>query len=478
MQSADLRDKRLEKRLNSLLDSLSKSSTASIPAACNDRAEMVAAYRFFDNEKVEFENVLEPHIDATCRRVAKQSVVLLVQDTTELDLTRPAAQMQGTGPLHQGKRRGALLHPLIAFTTDGTPLGTVYAEAWAREARTDKAKQSANKRRVACNQKKLCEKETYRWLETAQQCQTIKAECPETQLIMVADRESDITEVIDYCNSQDDFDWVIRGGVDRILSKSSQREASVKVRDELLRGKTRFEKQMPIRSRVSWGSPSLKQHPSQADRDARAITCTVHAAQVCLNDPRRDASERNPDGVTVNAVLVSEVDPPEGVQAVQWLLLTSLPIRGKKQIESIIDHYEKRWVIELYFKVLKSGCKIESRRFEHMDRFLPALALYMIIAWRSLYVCRLSRTHEDSSCELIYEKAEWQGVWQMVKRSPPPKRVPRLMEMTKIVAQLGGYVNRKNSGPPGPQTMWLGLQQMHTIAQCWLTFGPGAKTCV
>ena len=135
-------------------------------------------------------------------------------------------------------------------------------------------------------------------------------------------------------------------------------------------------------------------------------------------------------------------------------------------------------MIELYFKVLKSGCKIESRRFEHMDRFLPALALYMIIAWRSLYICRVSRAHEEASCELVYTKEEWQSVWQIVKRKTPPKRPPRLMEMTKLVAQLGGYVNRKKTGPPGPQTMWLGLQTMHTIANCWLTFGPGAKTCV
>lgn len=475
MQSADLRDKRLERRLIGLLDSLSKSSTASIPAACNDRTEMVAAYRFFDNEKVEFENVLEPHIDATCRRVAKQKVVLLVQDTTELDLTRPQSQMQGAGPLHQGKRCGALLHPLVALTTDGTPLGTAYAQAWSREK---KPKLTANKRRVACNQKSLSEKETYRWLETAEQCQAIKADCPATQLIMVADRESDITEVIDYCNSQDDFDWVIRGGVDRILSKTSKSEASIKVCDELLQGKIRLQKEMSIRSRVSWGSASLKQHPSQADRDAREITCTVHAGKVSLNDPRRDPTQRKTAGVSVNAVLVSEVDPPKGVQAVEWLLLTSLPIGSVKQIEAIIDHYEKRWVIELYFKVLKSGCKIESRRFGHIDRFLPALALYMIIAWRSLYICRISRTHEDSSCELIYQKSEWQSVWRLVKRSQPPKRPPKLIEMTKIVAQLGGYVNRKNSGPPGPQTMWIGLQRMHDIASCWNAFGPGAKTCV
>ncbi len=124
-----LHDKRLEKRLIKLLDPLSHNSTASIPTACTDRAEMVAAYCFFDNEKIEFESVLAPHIDATGERVAQQSVALLVQVTTELDLTRPTSKMYGAGSLHSGRRCGALLHPLMAFTTDGTPLGTLYAEA-------------------------------------------------------------------------------------------------------------------------------------------------------------------------------------------------------------------------------------------------------------------------------------------------------------------------------------------------------------
>ena len=174
LRTADLRDKRLERRFVKLLDSLSHCSTASIPTACTDRAEMVGAYRFFDNEKVDFENVLAPHIDASHQRVARQDVALLVQDTTELDLTRPEQQMQGTGPLHQGRRCGALLHPLLAFTPDGTPLGTVYAEAWSREARTEQPKLSANQRRVACNQKPLSEKETHRWLLAAKQCRRSK----------------------------------------------------------------------------------------------------------------------------------------------------------------------------------------------------------------------------------------------------------------------------------------------------------------
>ena len=193
-----------------------------------------------------------------------------------------------------------------------------------------------------------------------------------------------------------------------------------------------------------------------------------------LNDPRRGHRE----GVTVNALLVREVRPPKNVQPIEWVLLTNLSANTRQQAEQLIDYYLQRWMIELFFKVLKSGCNIESRRFEHIDRFMPSLALYLIIAWRSLYICRVSRAHSEVSCELVYSESEWQSVWQIVRRTQPPKKPPNLLEMTRIVAELGGYVNRKSSGPPGPQSMWLGLQQMHLITTCWRTFGPGAKTCV
>jgi hypothetical protein len=435
---------------------------------------MVAAYRFFDNEKIEFENVLAPHIDATCARVAQQPVALLVQDTTELDLTRPVSKMQGTGPLHSGRRNGALLHPLVAFTTDGTPLGTLYAQAWSREDKTGQPKLSTNARHVANHQTPIEEKESYRWLETAKQCAELKSQCPDTQLVMVADRESDIVDVLDYCTQQTDFDWVIRGGMKRILAKSDKSEPSVPIVDQLREGKVRLEKPVSIRGRESWGSNQIKHRIGQADREAREASIAVRCGTVNLNDPRRQAG-RKPEGIKVNAVLASEINPPKDTPPVQWLLLTSLPIRTKKQLEAVIEYYEKRWMIELYFKVLKSGCRIEARRFEHIDRFLPALALYMIIAWRSLYVCRVSRTHKESSCELVYSAAEWKSVWQIVKKKKPPAKPPRLLQMTKIVAQLGGYVNRKTAAPPGPQSIWIGLQRMHDFATCWLSFGPDAK---
>ena len=180
LQSVDLRDKRLEKRMLSLLQTLSKSSSASIPAACEDRAEMEAAYRFFDNDKVDLESVLAPHIAATYARVARQKVALLVQDTTELDLTRPTTEMEGAGPLQHGRRSGALLHLTHAFTTDGTPLGTVCAEAWTREKRAKKstkkkpAKRTASAKRVDTAKRPFEEKESVRWLQTAQHCVDIQ----------------------------------------------------------------------------------------------------------------------------------------------------------------------------------------------------------------------------------------------------------------------------------------------------------------
>jgi hypothetical protein len=309
-QDADLLDKRLELRFRTLLDSLSKASTASIPAACNDRAEMVAAYRFFDNKKVQFENVIAPHIDSTYRRIERQKAVLLVQDTTELDLTRPHSEVEGVGPLHHGNRCGALLHLLHAFTTDGTPLGTVAAETWVRDQKPAEPapKRGASEQRMLIKNTPFEEKETYRWYTTAQHCAEVKSHVPETQLIMLADRESDITEVIDLCRLQSNFDWIIRSDASRILNKDRKADPSVAVRDALRKTKPLFQRELDIRERHSWGSATVKHRPGKADRRSRLVSVTVHSGRVTLNDPRVG----KPEGVSVNAVLVREAKPTSG----------------------------------------------------------------------------------------------------------------------------------------------------------------------
>src|SRR3954470_9347642 len=125
--TADLDDERLDRRFELLLSALGERPNLSIPAACGGHAEMTAAYRFFDNAKVTFAKVLQPHADRTVRRLAEQAVGLLVQDTTEADVTRTEREVRGAGEL-DGVRRGFLVHTMHAFTPEGTPLGTVWAE--------------------------------------------------------------------------------------------------------------------------------------------------------------------------------------------------------------------------------------------------------------------------------------------------------------------------------------------------------------
>ena len=173
--------------------------------------------------------------------------------------------------------------------------------------------------------------------------------------------------------------------------------------------------------------------------------------------------------VTVNVVLVREINPPAGDEPVEWILVTTIPINITDNVRNIIQYYTVRWMIEVLFRTLKSGCRVEARRFEHVDRLLPCVAIYLIVAWRTLMVCRMGRSCPDIDCEAIFEPEEWKAVYVAIHQRKPPEEPPRLEEMVRLVGQLGGWVNRPNrKDPPGVQTIWLGLQRMHDLAWAWM----------
>lgn len=477
MKTADLKDKRLNDRLCEVLSQLASRPTASIPAACGGRAEMTAAYRLFANEKAGFDNLLRPHIEATRERIAGEPAVVLVQDTTEVDLTRPERQVAGAGPLDSGSRRGALLHELHAFTPDGTPLGTVMATAWAREEESVGASKLTRAERAAMP---IEAKESYRWVTTLQTARRYAAELPAIHMICVADSEADIYEYLVAATSAPQAgDWIIRACQDRAIEAAEREEAPGKLlRAHVLGQPALFRQTIQVRGRRA--KVACETRGRRQPRQSRKTTVEVRAAQVTLRPPGRP--DRKLPATTVNAVLVVEVDPPPGEEPVEWLLLTSLPIGDAEAVRQVVQFYCVRWMIEVFFRVLKSGCRVEERQFEYMDRLLACLAVYLIVAWRTLYVCRLGRSCPDVSCEAVFEPAEWKSVWKIVRREDPPSKPPSLGTMVRLVAQLGGYVNRKRDDPPGPQTIWIGLQRMHDFALCWEMFGPEIKnrtpTCV
>jgi hypothetical protein len=467
MKTSDLKDKRLDDRLREVLSQLAARPVASIPAACGGQAETAAAYRFFDNEKVTFDNVLEPHRAATRQRLAEQEVAILAQDTTEIDLTRPGEQVEGAGPLDGNARHGALLHLLAAFTPDGTPLGALAAQTWVRDEVAVRLTSLTRAQRAATP---LIDKESYRWVETLQQAQAIAKGLPQTRLICVADSEADIYELLVAGQTESSsVHWIVRACQNRAVVGGEQ--AAAYIREQALAQAVLFTQTIKVRGRQP--KVSCETRGRRQPRESRTAQVEIRAASVRLRPPYRPDQKLPEIGVQV--VLVREIAPPPGDEPVEWLLLTSLPAGDAEQARQVIQYYCTRWMIEILFRTLKQGCRIEHRRFEHIDRVLPCLALFLIVSWRTLYVCRLSRSVPDISCEAVFEPSEWKAVYRVVRRQHPPSQPPPLAEMVRLIAQLGGYVNRPRKDPPGPQTVWMGLQRMHDFALCWDLFGPEAK---
>jgi len=466
LATVDLGDERLDARFESLLSALGNRPNLSIPAACRGRAEIKAAYRFFDNDKVTFDQVLRPHIDRSLERVAEQKVALLVQDTTEADLTRPEQQVAGVGTL-DGSRQGLLLHAMQAFTPAGVPLGTVWAEVLNRTDGVSHA--SASEKAYARKHTPIEEKETMRWLTGLRAARAVAQQLPAVQCVCVADSEADIYELFAEARGEHPIDWLIRACQDRALDQE-QADAGHHVRDQVSASHLLYKVELLIRGRKA--KTDMEDRGRRQNRKTRQATVEVRAATVTLRPPWRH--DRELPAVTVNVVLVLEPNPPAGEPPVEWVLVTTLLIDTLEQVRTIVEYYCIRWGIEILFRTLKSGCRVERRRFEDVDRVLPCLGLYLIVAWRTLFVCHMGRSCPDLDCEAIFEPSEWKAVWVTVHRKRPPRKTPRLGEMVHLIASLGGYVEGKNS-EPGPQTVWIGLQRMYDLAWAWESFGPDTK---
>lgn len=460
VRDVDLGDKRLNRRLGKVIEELGDKPNLSIPAATHARAEMEAAYRFFDNDKVSPQRILQPHFDATRERISQCPFVLLVQDTTEVDLTRPKQQVKGAGPMDSEVRRGAFFHPLMAFDLDGLPLGTVWQKNWARdEIETNLSPEEKKRKR---NRTPIEEKESVRWVEGLRAARGVAEACPETTCVCVADSEGDIYELFSEPRST-------KAGEVHLLVRACQTRSTTEGNwlEEVRATPCMYQCSVDVSARTAKIAATEKKR--KQSRDARVAEVEVRATTVTLSPPPR--FDRKLPEVTVQVVLVEETDPPEGCDPIEWLLVTSLPIDDSEQVKAIVQAYCIRWQIEIFFRTMKSGCRVEDRQFETLDRMMNCVAVYSIIAWRIMYLCRLGRECPDLDCEVVFEPCEWKSVYMAMKRREPPATPLRLNEVIRLIASLGGYVDRKSTNP-GPQTLWIGMQRVHDLSTAWNAFGP------
>jgi hypothetical protein len=452
----DLNDTRLDKRARRILDRFASKPSLSIPAACDgNEAEREAAYRFFANDKVDDFEILRAHRDATVQRMAAYPVVLIAQDTTEFDFTRPNEVVDGAGPLTYQTQIGFHTHALVAFTPERLCLGTIDADTWGRDPgefgkRKDK------------RTKPIQQKESYRWVQGYQRACEVAEQTPNTTVVSIGDAESDIYECFGAALSAEPkrkADWIIRASqFDRILAANEEHHQLLQT----------------LQHRRVLGTFTMEITAKQG-RSARSATMEVRSASVTLKPPQRPAEQPRLPQVTVNVVWVREVNPPANQEPVEWLLLTSLSAATFEQACLVADYYAVRWQIEIYFKVLKSGCQVEKLQLETADRIKPCLALYQIVAWRVLYATMLGRECPELSCEVLFSSAEWKAVWTVQKQEPLPKQAPTLGVFLKLVGALGGHTGQPGDGPLGPKRLWIGLQRTTDFGHAWRLFGPEAS---
>ena len=429
-ETVDLGDKRLNNRLILLAARFAASPTASIPGACSGWAEVQGAYRFLDQDDIGWEDILAPHFACSTQRMAQHHVVLCIQDTTELDFN--GQQIEGLGPLSYDAQRGMYLHPTYAVSVDREPLGILDAWMWARAVKDGNGGTRPST------------KESLRWIEGYARLAELAKSLPDTRLVYIADREADIVELMREAQELGNpIDWLLRSQHNRALPSGEKLWQSVKDVD-------------PV-GEIKFTLPSRKARKGQKAQKARTVRQQVRFRSVKVSDGRRGQ-------VDAFCVIASEVDAPPGVQPVEWRLLTNRKVEDFDNASELIDWYRARWEIEMFFHVLKTGCRVEALQLSTVDRLERALAIFMVVAWRIAHLMRLGRTCPDLDAELLFDREEWQTAYILMKL-PIPGMSPRLNEVIRLVALVGGFLGRKGDGEPGVKTIWQGLQQVMSGAQ-------------
>jgi hypothetical protein len=453
------RDVRLEKRFRKLFEQLSGAPGESIPMVCQDWANTKAAYRFFSNERVSEEEILAGHFGSTRERVlAESEPILVLHDTTEFTFKREDIDAIGrlnkgaAGKNHLGQTNyytscGILMHSSLAVTTDGLPLGMAAIKFWTRQKfkGTNALKKRINPTRVPIEQK-----ESIRWLENLRQS-TALLDCPQ-RCIHVGDRESDIYEL--FCAAkQVETHFVVRTCVDRLAGKGDHTIAD-EMKDVGVKGLYRIE---------------VRNNKGQFDQAILEIK--YHRLRVL---PPIGKQRQYPE-LTLTVIHAQETTMPKDREKIDWKLMTDLPVNSRTEAIQKIQWYALRWKIELFHKILKSGCRAEQSKLRTAERLVNLISVFSVLSWRIFWLTMINRTAPEAPPELALTKIEIGLLDELLKDSSPssPPKNNLSTYLTKI-ARLGGYLGRANDSPPGNTVMWRGMARLTDIA---LGFAIAAKLC-
>ncbi|WP_437595632.1 IS4 family transposase [Sorangium sp. So ce590] len=437
MSEAHFGDARLSKRQSKLVQKLAQAPDKRFPSLLSD-SELEAAYRFFGNDAVSPAAILAPHVRATLARMEAEPVVLAIHDTTTLSF-RSDGQRQGLGRLRSSGQT-FFAHFTLAVSGDGTrrPLGVLDLSTHVRDDRT-----TGN--------------EHDRWGEQVERVAALG--CAPQPLVHVMDREGDDYGLFAQLLSAG-HRFVIRLAHNRLVqATASGEEAKLEQALAPVRAVAVREVELSLRPAGNRSPQQKRLHPSRAGRLAKLA---LGSTRVTLRRPRSQPREL-PATLSLQVVRVWELEPPPGEAPVEWVLLTSEPVESDEQLAQLVDWYRARWMVEEFFKALKTGCAYEKRQIEDLHGLRNVLALFAPIAWQLLLLRSEARRAPEQPASAVLTPTQL-DVLRVFARKPLPDNATA-RDAFLAIAALGGHLRR--NGEPGWQTLGRGYEQLLILVQGW-----------
>jgi Transposase DNA-binding len=444
-----LGDERRTGRAVKLAEAIAREPEVSLPKQVGKRKEVQAAYRFLQNGKVSYEALLRPHVEQTRAASGQLPVVLLIQDTTELDY-QAHRQTSGLGPIGNGRHQGFLLQTVLAVEPgSGELLGIAHQEPFVRQPAPKGERYSERVKR---------ERESQVW-ERAVQAIGAPADAQQQIWVHVGDRYSDIYTLFLECRRQQTH-FVIRAAQDRCVDERVEEVAPpLKRRKRKASDPPQAHLWETVRGWVACDEQDLEV-PAEHARKARTARVALSYGPLRLLAP--DKREHELPSLDVWVVRVWELNAPEGVEPLEWVLLTSLPVETVEQAWERVGWYRRRWIVEDYHQALKTGCRMEERQIESYEGLRRLLGLLAPTAVRLLQLRTLARQQPQQPATEVVPRE----VVQLVALKTGGEAASMTVEQcVKRIAQLGGYQGRRSDGPPGWKTLWHGWLKIQTLLE-------------
>jgi len=441
-----INDLRLGKRFLNVATALMKSPTKTINQAMENWPETKAAYRLFDNDKLERGAIMASHKEGTLSRVDdfNGEVILAIQDSTTLNYTHHP-KVTGLNKLQQqsdytNELQGFHVHNLLLTTEDGIPLGLLRQDIFQNDAPDTPHKQLP-----------ITQKQSYRWLQSLRTTHELTKQGK--RIITVCDREADIYEFMSEAENLHE-NYIIRG-------KNNRRtiDKQICISDEFANKDVDGEMEINV--------------AGNGNRAHRTAIISIKFIETTIGIPQRhpNAQTKVREEVMIKVIWATEKNPPKGQKAINWILFTNCPVKTIDQAKQCLQWYQHRWRIEEFHKVMKSGCNAENCYLRTFDRISKFVALMSVIAYRLYWITLFSRVMPDRPSTDILEPTELAALFLYInKRSKKkmPDKPPTAQEVTIMIAKLGGFLGRKNDNQPGITVIWRGWQKLQSLTEMWV----------